>query len=275
MHLHTTTGVTAAGFLAPGIAATAVNGHADSPGQPPPMGTRRSSVGAIPTTSGSGSGPGATVMAAAATTGSAQPNSSLGRMIGPVAMIGPATPRNQTVGAGPGPRSAAISSPGGGAAATGRGGSVSILSTGVGAGGFLTGGGTGGRPSSRTPVKDAGAVPRKVAAVDNIAEALGRFFQESMELAPKPAPRPPSSTSSDDGDPGPISSDDEATQEELDVLEKLYLVMPNLESPGKGAGGPALSPGRGILSQPPSRISGSFTNAVGGSGSRPASPSQH
>ncbi|GLI66639.1 hypothetical protein VaNZ11_010475 [Volvox africanus] len=278
MQLHTTTGVTAAGFLAPGISATAVSGHADSTGQLPPMGTRRNSLGAlgaVPTTNGGGSGSGAPVVAATASTGTAQPNSSLGRMIGPVAMTGPATPRIQTGAVGPGPRSPAISSPGGGAGAAARGTNVSILSAGVGGGGFIAGGGTGGRPSSRTPAKDAAAVPRKVAAVDNIAEALGRFSQESMELAPKPPPRPPSSTSSDDGDLGPISSDDEATQEELDVLEKLYLVMPNLESPGKGAGGRTASPGHGILSQPPSRVSGSFTNTVGGSGSRPASPLQH
>jgi hypothetical protein len=45
-----------------------------------------------------------------------------------------------------------------------------------------------------------------------------------MELAPKPPPKPPSSSSSDDSDPGPQSSDDEGMQEEMDVLEKLYLV---------------------------------------------------
>lgn len=49
-------------------------------------------------------------------------------------------------------------------------------------------------------------------------------MQESMELAPKPPPKPPLSSSSSDGDDGAASSDDELAKEELDVLERLYLV---------------------------------------------------
>lgn len=49
-------------------------------------------------------------------------------------------------------------------------------------------------------------------------------LQESLELAPKPPPRTPSTSSDDGGPDGPWSSDDELAKEELDVLERLYLV---------------------------------------------------
>ncbi|KXZ46392.1 hypothetical protein GPECTOR_44g68 [Gonium pectorale] len=252
MQRHTTTGVTAAGILTSSIAgggggagsginsgggggAVTSRSNADSTsagGLSTPSFKRRSgstgrfvaplglfgvTTGGAAATVATSAGGGSSASAPAAD--SAHPTSTLGRMIGApntsLATGPPHSPRSL------GPPGVQRSSPSGtalsGAPAGGAGGGMMATTA------LL-------RPGVRaTPKGDvgSGSVGRKVAAVDNIGDALGRFFQESMDLAPRPPPRPPSSSSSSDGDPGPFSSDDEAvTQEELDVLEKIYLWPP-------------------------------------------------
>ncbi|KAG2430128.1 hypothetical protein HXX76_010227 [Chlamydomonas incerta] len=252
--LHTTTGVTTSGLVdvpaagagpaPPSAPTTAREGRRSGPPAAVSISGNVEVLGPVAAASpGAGAGP----------TGGGG-NNSLGRMMGaPSPVAAPATgavsPRpGGRPGAGAGGGSVALTPSGralftGAAAGGGAGGggarpttamsTASVRTVGGGAGG----GGAGGGPRLGRKGDGKGAAasgPGKVACMTDLEDALTRFFQESMELAPKPPPKPPPSSSSSDGDDGDASSDDELAKEELDVLERLYLVMPHLESPGKG-----------------------------------------
>ncbi|KAG2447848.1 hypothetical protein HYH02_007304 [Chlamydomonas schloesseri] len=270
--LHTTTGVSTAGLV--DVAATGAGAGPAAPGGPATAreGRRAGAVGSVSinghvevlghagaASSGGGAG------AAGGGAGGSGSNNSLGRMMGapspaPPTATGALSPRP---GGRPSGGGSVARTPSGravlaGGAAGGGGGAVatrpntamstaSVKQGSTDAGGKTVGGGSaggGGGGAARAGRKGAdsgkGAAPPpppppgKVATMTDLGDALTRFFQESLELAPKAPPKPPPSSSSSDGNDGAASSDDEITKEELDVLERLYLVMPHLESPGKG-----------------------------------------
>lgn len=175
LHIHTTTGVTAIGLMAPGNTAAVESGVLDSTGQLPPMNHRRSSAGHLAASGGAGAG--ASTSAAAAGGGAPVLSSSLGRMMGAPSNATPirnhsgailrSTPdMSPTAGSPSARRSALVGLAPAGSSAGGAAAAATALAAAV-----------GGRPGSRAMPRETPPPPRKIAAMDNIAEALGRFFQ--------------------------------------------------------------------------------------------------